>query len=163
MNWKKLFITVSIPLLGGMASGYIANRMNRHHSTKEQYIELKNPPGSPDPKVFPIVWTALYTTMGIAFYIVKAEKAEQTLENKYFYMQLGLNMLLSFLFFGLRLRGVAFIESFLLLSAILLTTYQFAKTSKIAAVFMIPYIAWITYAIYLNGGTWYLNKGKTEE
>lgn len=57
INWKKLLVRVSIPVIGGVASGYIANRVNESHSTEEQYSKLKSPPGSPAPLVFPIVWT----------------------------------------------------------------------------------------------------------
>jgi len=162
MNWKKLIIHVSIPVIGGMASGYIANRVNEHKSTQEQYKKLKSPPGSPAPAVFPIVWTGLYTTMGVAHYIVKEEKNNSEAESNYFYLQLGLNMLWSYLFFGLRLRGVALIECFALLSAVLLTTYKFSKASKRAGKLMIPYAAWTAFATYLNGGTWYLNRSNSK-
>src|SRR5699024_1159858 len=122
----------SIPVIGGVASGYIANRVNESHSTKEQYSKLKSPPGSPAPIVFPIVWTGLYTTMGIAHHLVKEERKHSNVKSTSYYSQLGLNMLWSYLFFGLRLRGIALIECFILLSTILLTTYQFGKVSKTA-------------------------------
>lgn len=165
INWKKLLVRVSIPVIGGVASGYIANRVNKSHSTEEQYRKLKSPPGSPAPLVFPIVWTGLYTTMGIAYHLVKEERKHSNVESTSYYAQLGLNMLWSYLFFGLRLRGIALIECFILLSTILLTSYQFRKVSKTAGKLMLPYIMWTTFATYLNAGTWYLNRNlsKLEE
>lgn len=64
--------------------------------------------------------------------------------------QLGLNFLWSFLFFKWGLRGTAFIEMAALLTLITLTAFEFYRIDRASGLAMIPYIAWVTFALGLN-------------
>jgi tryptophan-rich sensory protein len=72
--------------------------------------------------------------------------------------QLLLNFLWTVLFFGLRNPFAAFFELIALVIAVLLTTVSFWRISKTAALLMIPYILWITFASILNFRIWRLNR-----
>jgi tryptophan-rich sensory protein len=52
---------------------------------------------------------------------------------------------------------LALIEIALLWAAIALTTQTFLTISRRAAWLMLPYLAWVTFAAYLNWGIWRLN------
>jgi translocator protein len=42
--------------------------------------------------------------------------------------------------------------------AIVATIIAFAAVSPLAAALLVPYLAWVTFAGYLNGGIWRLNR-----
>lgn len=67
-----------------------------------------------------------------------------------FFVQLGLNVLWSYLFFGQQSPGGAFIEIVILWFAILAALLAFAKISKTAAWLLAPYLLWVGFAVYLN-------------
>ncbi len=75
-----------------------------------------------------------------------------------FFVQLGLNILWPILFFGLKLSGVAFIELLMLWVAIAYTIVNFYRISKPAAIVLVPYLLWITFAAYLNYALFVLNR-----
>lgn len=152
MQIIKLLFRIGLPLIGGRYVGRFA--MNNNSS---QYALQKQPPLSPPGIVFPIVWSALYTTMGIAYKIVKETNSNKNISVIY-YTQLGLNYLWSFLYFKLKLRGVALIEIFALLSTVIITTITFYKENKYAGLMLVPYVCWVAFATYLNAGGWYLNR-----
>ncbi|GAM13059.1 TspO/MBR family protein [Mesobacillus selenatarsenatis] len=149
----KLAKELLIPVLGGMVTGMIATRR-----AKEKYSKLKKPDFSPPSWVFPVVWTGLYASMGLANYRVSMKKKPTATAEALYDIQLGLNFLWSFLFFRWNLRGTAFAEIGLLLGMITLTTYQYYQKDKIAGRLMLPYIAWVAYALKLNYSTWKLNQ-----
>lgn len=117
------------------------------------YTTLHKPNFNPPDWVFGPVWTILFLLMGISAYLVwnkglKQEGVKMALLA--FLIQLGLNFLWSFIFFGLHSPLLAFFEIIILWLAILMTILQFAKTSKLASYLLIPYILWVTYASLLN-------------
>jgi len=57
----------------------------------------------------------------------------------------------------MRSPGLAFIEIILLWAAILATVLQFWRISTLSGALLVPYLAWVTYAAYLNAGIWRLN------
>lgn len=152
MKMFKLIRRVGLVLLGGSLVGKFAMNNN-----SKQYEKLKQPPLSPPGITFPIVWSSLYATMGIAYHLVRESKANKNVSIAY-YTQLGLNYLWSFLYFKLRLRGVALIEVFALLSAVIITTATFYHKNKVAGLMLVPYIVWVAFATYLNAGGWLLNR-----
>ena len=75
-----------------------------------------------------------------------------------FFAQLALNAAWSGIFFGARLPGVAFGEIVILWFAILFTVIVFHWLTPLAALLLIPYLCWVTYASYLNFGIWSRNR-----
>jgi tryptophan-rich sensory protein len=99
--------------------------------------------------------------MGIAAGLVWTSDSEVKIVKKalgFFAIQLGLNALWSYLFFGLHNPLLALIEIVLLLLLIFETYKQFKKIDKVAAMLLLPYLAWVSFATILNASIWWLNK-----
>ena len=129
-------------------------------SVRIWYPSLHKPPGNPPAAYFGPVWTVLYLLMTIAAWNVwrvgdgwdGATPAVTIL-----LVQLALNAAWSVIFFGLRAPGWALAEIVLLWAAILATTILFWRISMFSGALLVPYLAWVTYAAYLNAGIWRLN------
>jgi tryptophan-rich sensory protein len=122
---------------------------------------LEKPAFSPPKAVFGPVWTTLYLLMGAAHYLVskhEAEPAAQRAANILYGLQLSLNALWSVLFFGRRAPLAALVEILLLWAAIVLTIVAFARISRVAALLLVPYLLWTTFATVLNAAIWRLNR-----
>ena len=130
-------------------------------SVKSWYPTLLKPAGTPPAWVFGPVWSTLYLLMGTAAWLVWRQRtaADVTLALTLFFAQLALNATWSFVFFGLREPGLALLEILALLAAILATMTNFAQLSRLASWLMVPYVAWVLYATFLNFGIWRLNRG----
>jgi tryptophan-rich sensory protein len=74
-----------------------------------------------------------------------------------FAVQLVLNALWSFLFFGLQSPLAGMIEILFLLGFIILTAALFFKISNAAGILLIPYILWVSFATILNVAIYSLN------
>ena len=123
------------------------------------YAALLKPSWTPPPGVFPPVWTTLYLMMAVAAWLVwqrfgfRGAPAALAL----FLGQLTLNALWSWLFFGLQRRGLALVDVGLLWVLIALTLAAFWRRSVPAGALLIPYLAWVTFAVALNFAIWRLN------
>lgn len=156
IRFIPLVLSIGIPLLfGGITSLFMPNM-------KGVYSELVKPIFAPPSFVFPIVWTILYIMIGIAaykVYILKYEGIDVSSALFVYSIQLLLNFLWPFIFFGFRLYGIAFIELIILVLFVILTIKRFYdKAGKEAALLMIPYLIWLVYAGVLNFYVWMLNE-----
>ena len=123
------------------------------------YATLKKPSWNPPNWIFGPVWTALYTTMAIAAWLVwkRGGFAGQRVALSFFIAQLLFNALWSPLFFGLHYPGLAFADIVLLWLALLGTVAAFWKVRPLAGALLVPYLAWVTFASALNFALWRLN------
>ena len=123
------------------------------------YATLKKPSWNPPNWIFGPVWTALYTTMAIAAWLVwkRGGFAGQRVALSLFLAQLLFNALWSPLFFGLRHPALAFADIVLLWLALLSTVAAFWSARPIAGALLLPYLAWVTFASALNFALWRLN------
>lgn len=156
MNWAKLLASVAACQLAG-AVGAIFTRS----AIPSWYAPLKKPWFTPPGWLFGPAWITLYLLMAVAAYLVWQKGlafpgARAALAA--FALQLLLNALWSPVFFGLRspLAGAAVIV--LLWLAIGLTMVLFWKISQAAALLLIPYLLWVTYASALNISIYFLNR-----
>lgn len=124
------------------------------------YAQLAKPPWTPPSWLFGPAWTLLYILMAIAAWLIwKADDFRSVRLPLLFYaVQLILNALWSLVFFGLHRIGLAFIDIVALWAAILVTVVLFRRVRVPAAVLMIPYLAWVTFAGFLNFTLWRLNR-----
>ena len=126
-------------------------------SVSNWFPTLVKPWFSPPSWLFGPVWTILYFLMGLSLYIVWNYKTETVSKQKYkkqffilFGIQLILNALWSFLFFGLK-SPISGLIDILFLDITVITTIIYAnRVSKYAAVLLAPYMAWIIFATLLN-------------
>lgn len=145
IKWKPLLISIAISL----GTGILASILTFNGMT--QYEDLYQPPLAPPGWLFPVVWTILYILMGIAAYLVYTSDAKEKSQALTTYaFQLVLNFGWSIIFFGFRAYLLAFAWLLLLWYAIFMTIRQFTPINKTAGNLLIPYIAWVTFAGYLN-------------
>lgn len=124
------------------------------------YAALNKPPLNPPNAVFPVVWTVLYALMAVSAWLVWRTRPSRCRPRGLgiFLAQLWFNFLWSWIFFGLHRPGMALVDIAALWVAILLTMRSFRKMSVTAAWLLAPYLAWVTFAAYLNFGIWRLNR-----
>eukprot|EP01031_Cornospumella_fuschlensis_P010248 gene10248-12567_t len=125
------------------------------------YDALSKPPLQPPPWIFAPVWTLLYALMGIAhglYTVTPAPGITKGRGHTLQIIQLALNAAWSLLFFGAHSPLVAGIEILVLLIAIALTAHAFGRVSNAARWLLYPYLAWVSFATYLNWGLVWLNR-----
>ncbi len=154
IQWKKLIIALAIPLAVGGLSALLTN------DAMQDFGALNQPPLSPPAWLFPVVWTLLYTLMGIASYriwitVATYEKRKEALS--LYAVQLFFNFFWSIIFFNLGEYLFAFVWLVLMWGFIWLTKQRFERIDKIAAYLLVPYLAWVAFAGYLNLGIFILN------
>ena len=155
MRWLYLLLWIVLTLAVGGISGYLTAG-----SVDGWYRTLVRPSFAPPNWVFGPVWTLLYLIMGIAVWLATSATTGP-LRNRIiivFLVQLSLNFLWSLIFFNRHEIGLALIEVLVMWIAIAASAWLFAQCSRIAALMMLPYLAWVTFASALNAGFWWLNR-----
>jgi len=152
-NVPKLIISLIIPQLAG-----IIGSLFTMSSISSWYAPLAKPELTPPNWVFGPVWITLYFLMGISLYIVWSGKnLSSRMPLIVFGIQMVLNAIWSIVFFGLESPIFGLVVIVTLWCAIALTIWTFWKVSKLAAYVLLPYIAWVSIATYLNYGILTLN------
>jgi translocator protein len=148
----SLILLLVLCIGGGAVSGLISQ-------PGEWYAQLTKPDWSPPGWLFGPVWAALYAMMAIAAWLIWRKRNEKSvaLPLAIFAVQLALNFAWSPLFFGMQRPDLAFIDIMLLLIAIVATFILFAPVSRTAAILLVPYLAWVSFASVLNFAMWRLN------
>jgi translocator protein len=158
--------TTNVPKLVAMVLGCEATGVVTGIATRDGlgrwYPTLNKPPFNPPDGIFGPVWTTLFAMMGGALYLVSQAEPEDRrvvrLAKVLFGLQLGLNALWSLIFFGRRSPLGALIEIVFLWLAILATTLAFQRVSRTAALLMLPYLLWVSFAALLNFEIWRRNR-----
>ena len=123
------------------------------------YEQLAKPALTPPNWVFGVVWTFLFTLMSIAAWLVWRHGG--LIENKstlaFYVVQLAFNAGWTCIFFGLHQPALALAELVCLWLAILAALIAFWSRDTLAGILMMPYLAWVTFAGYLNWAFWRLN------
>jgi translocator protein len=154
-SYLILIVCIAVPLLAGIIGSFATAS-----SISSWYAGLIKPVVTPPGWVFGPVWTTLYILMGISLYLVVRAGTENPPVRQaiiIFAIQLIVNVIWSFAFFGLQSPLYGLITIFTLIALILATIYSFYRVSHIAAYLLIPYIAWVCIATYLNGMIFILN------
>lgn len=138
----------------GALSGWLTRDGAKTYST-----DVVQPPLSPPAMVFPIVWGILFALMGIsAARVWRAPPSKaRTKGLSLFGLQLAFNFFWSIIFFNFQLFGLALVWLLALWVLIVLMTVAFYRVDRPAGLMQLPYLLWVTFALYLNGGVWLLN------
>lgn len=157
----KTYIRIILCVIICLAVGYLSSNVTQS-SIKTWYPTIAKPSFNPPNWVFAPVWTLLYIMMGIAAGMVwnKLETNKELVKKalSFFIIQLLLNALWSYLFFGLKNILLASIEIVLLWLIIYETYYIFKQVDKKASYLLIPYLAWVSFATILTGSIYWLNR-----
>lgn len=123
------------------------------------YASLNKPSFNPPNWIFGPVWTTLYLCMAIAAWRVSCRVPFPAAWRPLglFLLQLALNAIWTPIFFGLHYLGWAFAEIVCLWGAILATILAFRKVDRVAMGLLVPYLAWVSFAAFLNFTLWRLN------
>lgn len=155
INKLLLIKSIAIPIVMGAVAGFLTR------NAMQDFEALNQPPLSPPGWLFPIVWTILYTLMGISAYLIKvADASTEEIDDALtiYRYQLIVNFLWPVFFFNFGWYLFAFIWLILLWILVIFMIRKFYTISKPAAYLNIPYLIWLTFAAYLNFGVWWLNR-----
>lgn len=154
---RVALVTVPLTLFLGILSGVAAGS----GADNGWYMALAKPALTPPGWVFPLAWTLLYILIGLALAMVLAARGAdgRWIGISLFVLQLILNLAWSPVFFGLHMVGAAFAIILLMIVLTVATILAFARIRPRAAALMLPYLAWICFAAWLNHAIDALNPG----
>lgn len=123
------------------------------------YAELVRPEWAPPATVFGPVWTVLYGSMAVAAWLIwiRRETRLARVALVFFLLQLALNALWSWLFFGWNQGALSFLDIVSLWLLLVATIAMFWRVSRLAGLLLVPYLLWVTFASALNFEIWRLN------
>jgi tryptophan-rich sensory protein len=157
----KTYLRILLCVVICLAVGYLSS-ITTQSSIKTWYPTIVKPIFNPPNWVFAPVWTLLFILMGIAAGRVWNQlETNKELVKKgllFFGVQLALNALWSYLFFGFQNIFLALIEIILLWLVIYETYLIFKKIDKKASYLLLPYLAWVGFATILTASIFWLNK-----
>jgi benzodiazapine receptor len=155
-QWIKLAASVVLCMLAGFIGSIFTTP-----KIGGWYAGIAKPSFNPPNWLFGPVWTALYMMMAIALYLVwrkglaaKGVKVALAV----FFVQLALNTLWSYAFFGAQSPLAGLVVIVALWSMIAASIAAFAPISRAAAVLLVPYILWVSFASILNASIYFLNR-----
>ena len=125
--------------------------------TSSEYASLRRPGWAPPSSVFGPVWTVLYATIAVSGWLVWRRVGAHAALVPYA-VQLLLNAAWTPIFFGDGQYGLALVDIVALWFAIAVTVVAFWRISRPAALLLVPYWLWVSYATALNASIWWLNR-----
>lgn len=148
---KTVFAWVVVTLFAGGLAAILSGSF-------DIYETYNKPPLAPSAILFPIVWTLLYVLMGIsAGRVAVSNDLDKGKALKIYILQLGVNIIWPVIFFRLEAFKFACIWLALLIILVFATYKGFKSIDKTASWLLLPYVAWLLYAFYLNLGFVALN------
>jgi len=152
MSKFKIYLkSILIPLiLGGLVGFFISDSMD--------YDMLVKPALAPPAFIFPIVWTILYTLMGVSYGILKSNSLLDGNTKFLYYLQLVVNLLWPIFFFVFKWRFFSFVWIIILVLLVIAMISEFYSKNKTAGLLQLPYLLWLLFATYLNLSTYLLNR-----
>jgi tryptophan-rich sensory protein len=153
-------IALIVWLLVSLAAGGVGALATRN--AREFYASLAKPAWAPPGWLFGPVWTVLYVLMGVAAWLVWRSAGWRGASGalSLFLVQLLCNAAWSWIFFAWRRGALAFADIVLLLALIVATMLAFARVHGLAALLLLPYLAWVLFATALTYAIWRGNADK---
>lgn len=156
---KSLFIKIALCICICLLVGYIGS-MATGTSVNNWYVGLSKPSWSPPNWVFAPVWISLYILLGVATALVWERGSHHKLVRTallYLVYLLVLNCLWSIAFFGYQSPYFALLIITALLIVLVFTIRYYRIVHLWAALILIPYLLWVSFAALLNFSIWQLN------
>ena len=151
----------TVGLLGWLLAAFAAAALGAVASVDAAsfYAQLSKPSWAPPAWVFGPVWSTLYALMGVAAWLVWRSPGSNKVALGLFGAQLAANALWSWLFFAWHWGAAAAVEVLVLLALIVATVVAFWRTSRLAALLLVPYLLWVSFASVLTWTVWRSNPG----
>lgn len=155
----ELIISDWLVLGGFLAACFLAATSGAYFRPGAWYRGLNKPSWNPPDWLFPPAWTLLYILIAVSGWLLWREAgfAGAPFAFAAYVVQLVLNALWSALFFGLRRIDLGFVDAVAMWLAIAVTISLFAPISPLAALLLVPYLAWVSFATLLNLAIWRRN------
>ena len=154
-NTKKILtyaVSIAIPLAVGGLSAWV-------NAGKFEDPSLVQPPLSPPTWLFPIVWSILFTLMGISAARVWMSDCPDRSDALFIYAtQLVVNFLWTVFYFSFEALLLSFFWLLFLIALVVLMIVRFERCRPGAGKLNIPYLIWLIFAAYLNLATYLLNR-----
>jgi translocator protein len=146
LRWALGVVPLIVVL--GSASGLLSGSA----AENGWYQALQKPSWNPPGWIFGVVWPILYALMGLSLAMILNARgsAGRTPAIAMFMVQLAANLLWSPLFFGMHQVSTAFWVLLVMLGSTIITALLFSRIRRIAALLLLPYIAWMCFAAFLN-------------
>ncbi len=167
MNPQNTGCAVTFPSVipNGSYAGTLTDRLTRHgpavykFAMNAWYETLKRPPLTPPSWVFAPAWTGLYAMIAVSIFLYfrSHPKPHLKLAAVILTLHLASNFAWTWLFFGLRAPGIALADILFLDVSLVALVLLFWPASRLAALLLVPYLAWVLFATYLNAGFYRLN------
>ncbi|WP_310468078.1 TspO/MBR family protein [Sphingomonas sp.] len=157
-NWLKI-AAVTVPAI--VIVGWLMGQVSNSGFGNDWYAALDKPAFQPPGWAFGVVWTILYTMLGIALALILAEPPSPLRRTALtlFAVQLALNFAWSPIFFGGRMIEIGLVTIVAMLLTATATANLFRRIRPVAGWLMLPYLAWLCLATALNYETGKLNPG----
>lgn len=152
INMKRLLLSVILVLSIGL---FIV-----HINQNQMYIydEIKKPNLAISITLFLFIWNSIYILMGIALYYIW--ESEESIKEDLFWLfiiQLSVHVAWFFVFFNLRLYFLSFLFLIVLWMFVFVLAASLLQVKRFVAYLQIPYVIWVSYALYLNALIWIMN------
>jgi translocator protein len=164
--------TPLIPALGGRSLVYLAMALASvaaaswlgSAATTPQiptwYAALNKPWFNPPTWVFPVAWTSLFALMAFGFWRILRQEAagpDRGVAILFYLVQIAINISWSWAFFGARSPLAGLCVAVLLVLAVLLMLVSFRRIDPLAGWLQLPYLGWVSFALFLNFTIWRMN------
>jgi tryptophan-rich sensory protein len=155
--WRFAIPAALVIVALGSLSGYLSNS----GYSNGWFEGLRKPSFMPPGWVFGVVWTTLYTLMGLAFAFVWLAWPSRLRRNalRLFHAQLLVNLAWSPIFFGGHMIDIGLVTIVILFGLVALSAWHFARIEPLAGWLLVPYLAWLCLATALNFEIGRLNPG----
>lgn len=156
---KKRLKTYLFWILLSEAAGILAAIQTQEGMIRFRETAVQ-PPFSPSPILFTVVWPLLYALMGFgaARVWLAAPRCERQTGINLYFAQLIFQFFWCLLFFNAGAYGLSFYWLAVLWLLVLLMVLAFLQVDWLAALLQIPYLFWVTFAGILNCAVWRLNR-----
>jgi tryptophan-rich sensory protein len=158
---SRSFSSQLVGLLGWLLAAFAAGAVGAVASVDAAsfYGQLSKPSWAPPAAVFGPVWSALYALMGVSAWLVWRSPGPRGAALGLFVAQLAANALWSWMFFAWHRGALAAVEVLVLLALIVATAAAFWRASRLAALLLVPYLVWVSFASVLTWTLWRSNPG----
>jgi tryptophan-rich sensory protein len=144
------YALVTVPAI--VLLGTLSGRASNSGYSNAWFAVLDKPAAMPPGWVFPVAWTILYIMLGLSLALVLHARGARgrPAAVALFVAQLALNYAWSPIFFGAHKVGAALVVILAMIALTIVTALLFARIRRTAALLLLPYLAWLLFAAYLN-------------